>query len=884
MKRALLLILYICTLYQGIAQTSDYSIWNTSRHEYTVGGITVSGTQYVDTALLITLSGLSKGDKLTIPGDEKIGKAIDKLWNNNLFSNIEIAINRIDGNFIFLDINATEIPRLSKKRFVGDVTKNQVNELNDVVGLTNGRALTQASLKNAELAIKDFYLDKGYNRTKVSFSTRPDSTKINHELLTIRVDKGTKVRIDNISIAAVENAYESTLKSKMKEVKERLRFSLKDNRTEFYYQDKVDNRSDYYTSAGFLSLTKTKEFLEPYINLNFFSSAKFDKRKIEAAENNLIDYYNSIGYRDAEILKDTFYYNSAGNINIEIMVNEGNKYYFGDFEWRGNTKYEDKFLERLLSINKGTVYSRSYLSDRIGLAGPGDGSDITSIYQDDGYLFFSINPVEKRIYNDTIDFEMRVTEGPQAIIKNINIFGNDKTNEHVIRREIRTLPGNKYSRADIIRSIRELSNLGYFNPENIIPQPKPNQKDGTVDIDYTVEEKSNDKMELSAGFGGQRLSIFGTFGLSFNNFSLKNIGKPKTWDPLPVGDGQKLNIRLQSNGGTFDTETISFTEPWLAGKKPTALTVMFNRSFISFTNPAYKESRSRDTSIVQYGGTVAISKRVKWPDDNFLFNTSINYTRYKLNQVYDENGSVFIRNFTDGDANNLNFGFGLSRYSIDNPLYPRSGSNIMMNLTLTPPYSLFNGKDYTDKPPSEIFKWVEYQKIKFTAEWYQKIKGNLVFKLAAKYGFMGYYNPEIGFSPFERFRVGGDGLSGLGGMAQNLLSRDIVAQRGYKGPYNSNYGSPIFNKYTFEFRVPVTLNPSSTIYALAFFEAANAWDSYQHYNPFQLNRSTGIGLRAYLPMFGLLGVDFGLGLDRYTPGDKLTQFANFTFMLGQEPQ
>ncbi len=884
MKRSLLFILCLCGHFSTIAQNTDYSIWNTSRHDYTLGGITVSGTQYVDTALLVTLSGLTIGDKLTIPGDEKISGAIDKLWNNNLFSNIEIGINRIDGDFIFLDINATEIPRLSKKRFKGDVTKNQVNELNDRVGLTNGRALTQASLKNAELAIKDYFLEKGYNRTTVSYTTVPDPDKINHELLTIHVNKGQKVRIDNISIAAVENAYESTLKGKMKDVKERLRFSIKDNRTDFYYEDLEDNRDDYYSSLGFLSLTKTKEFLDPYINLNFFSNSKFDKRKIEDAENQLVEYYNSIGYRDAQIAQDTFYYNSSGNINIEIMVSEGNKYYFGDFVWRGNTKYDDKVLNRLLSVKKGEVYSKSYLQERIGNAGPGDGSDISSLYQDDGYLFFSVTPVEKRIHNDTIDFEMRITEGPQAIIKNVNIFGNDKTNDHVIRREIRTLPGNKYSRSDIIRTIRELSNLGYFNPENITPTPKPNQQDGTVDIDYTVEEKSNDKMELSAGFGGATFRIFGTFGLAFNNFSLRNIKNPKTWDPLPMGDGQKLNLRVQSNGSGFDTESISFTEPWLAGKKPTALTVSFFRSFTSFVNPRNETARSRDTSITQLSGTVAISKRVKWPDDNFVFTASTSYSNYNLKHLYNNSSAFFINDFTDGNSNSLNFGLGLARYSIDNPLYPRSGSNISMNLTFTPPWSLFTDKDYSELSPNELYKWVEYQKLKLVAEWYQRIKGNLVFKVAAKFGFMGYYNSDVGFAPFERFIVGGDGLSGAGGMATRLLSRDIVAHRGYKNPYTPNVGSPIFNKYTFEFRVPLTLNPSSTIYTLAFFEAANAWDSYKTYNPFQLNRSAGIGLRAFLPMFGLIGVDYGLGFDSYQPGMKMSQFATFTFMLGQEPQ
>ncbi len=868
-------------------EKSDFSIWDASRHSYTIANISVTGTDHMDTVLLTTLSGLALGDEITVPGDEKISAAIDKLWNNNLFSNIEIRINKIVDDYIFLDIHVTELPRLSKKRFTGTITKAQVNELKDKINLVNGRALTKASLKNAEMAIKDYFLEKGFNRAQVNFSTTPDPGKENYELLTIDVKKGQKVRVDNIYIAAVENAYESTVKSKIKDVKERMKFTLHPNSSKFYYQneDTDEFRNDYWKSLGFLSITKTKEFLQPYINFNVFNSAKFDKKKLKGAKADLVNYYNSIGYRDAEVVKDTFYYNEAGNVNIELLVSEGNKYRFGDFYWRGNTKYDNATLEKLLSIEKGEVYSQSYLSEKLGSAGAGEGADITSLYQDDGYLFFNINPVEKKIYNDTIDFELRITEGPQATIRNINILGNDRTSDHVVRREIRTLPGNKYSRADIIRTMRELQNLGYFNPENIVPQPKPNMQDGTVDIDYTVEERSTDKLELSAGFG-QGLSVFGTFGMSFNNFSLRNISHPETWDPLPMGDGQKLNLRLQSNGRSFNSESISFTEPWLGGRKPTSLTLAFNRTFYSLKRNFSREyGKPRDTSISQLGGSVSISKRIKWPDDNFILSGSVSYTHYILESVFNSSGqTVFIDNFTDGTSNNLNFGVGLSRYSVDNPLYPRYGSNISANIIFTPPYSLFNDKVYEGASPEEKFKWVEYQKLDFIAEWYQRVKGNLVFKMAAKYGFMGYYNGDIGFSPFERYSVGGDGLSGFG-FAQNLLSRDIIAQRGYDKPYNSNVGSPIFNKYTMELRYPISLNPSSTIYALTFLEAANAWDNYKKFNPFHLNRSAGVGIRVFLPMFGLLGVDYGLGIDRYNPNNPgIKNFANFTFMLGREPK
>ncbi len=471
---------------------------------------------------------------------------------------------------------------------------------------------------------------------------------------------------------------------------------------------------------------------------------------------------------------------------------------------------------------------------------------------------------------DTINYEIAVREGPQATIKNIGIFGNDRTNDHVIRRELFTLPGNKFSRTDIIRSIRQISNLGFIDPEKVNPVPKPNQADQTVDIDYNIVEKSSDQLELSAGFGGG-VGFTGTIGIVFNNFSLRNIFNFKEWDPLPMGDGQKLSLRYQSNGLWFNSANFSFTEPWLGGKRPTALTVSGVYGRQSYSESGIYNGSPSDHYLRNFGGGVTLSKRLKWPDDNFVFSYGINYQNYYLKD-YD----YFVSDFRNGTANNLFFRLTLARNSVDQPIYPRSGSNINFTFQFTPPYSLFSDRNYQTATAEQKYKWIEYHKYRFTAEWYQKIAGNLVFKIAAKYGFMGYYNKDIGYSPFERFNVGGDGLSGF----NYFVGRDIIAQRGYE-VYAQN--AVIFNKYTAEVRYPFSLNPSATIFALAFVEGANGWNNFREYNPFKLNRSAGLGVRIYLPMFGLLGLDYGLGFDRLGNGVKFGDATKFTFMLGFEP-
>ncbi|MCD6064720.1 MAG: hypothetical protein K0R82_2631 [Flavipsychrobacter sp.] len=843
--------------------------------EYEIGGITVSGVKYLDEDLLLTVTGLSVGDKVRLPNDEKISRAIRNLWRQELFSDVSITVSKYIGDKVFLDIKVEERPRLSRYNFKG-IKKGEAQELKDKVNLVKSKVVTEATKKDAVVRIQKYFSDKGYGDVAVNVMERVDTGGTNTVILTFDINKGTKTKINQINIAGNSKATDLKLKHTFRSTKEMARLSLHRADKMSLYQDNSRSFGKYIKDFGFLSLTKTLNAVDPYFRYNFFSSSKFDQYKFDDDKVSLIDHYNSLGYRDASIVRDTVYKLPNGNINIDIEVKEGRKYYFGDIEWKGNTKYTNEQLARVLGIKKGDVYNQELLDKRLGkVLSPEGGEDISSLYMDDGYLFFNIDAVETSIIGDTINYEMRVTEGPQATIRNVTIAGNDRTNEHVIRRELRTLPGNKFSRSDLIRSNREIANLGFFDQEKIGIQPRPNAEDGTVDIDYTVVEKSSDQLQLSAGFGGG-VRFYGNVGVTFTNFSLRNIFKPKFWDPLPVGDGQRFSVNFQSNGAYYNSLNFSFTEPWLGGRKPNALTTSMAYTRISpSAGTAGADSSTASTSYLRLiGGGVSLSKRVKWPDDNFVFTYGLNYQNYQLKDY------TLIEGFNNGNSNNLYFKLVLARYSIDQPLYPRSGSNISFTFQFTPPYSSFSNRNYDTETTAEKYKLIEYHKYRFTAEWYQKVSGNLVFKLATKYGFLGYYEPELGFSPFERFQVGGDGLN------QNnfFIGRDIIAHRGYSGPYAS--AATIFNKYTAELRYPFSLSPTATIYGLGFVEVANAWDNFKEYNPFKLNRSAGLGLRVFLPMFGLLGLDYGVGFDRFDRAagrTKLTDIANFTFMLGFEP-
>ncbi|WP_143308099.1 BamA/OMP85 family outer membrane protein [Chitinophaga vietnamensis] len=867
--------------------------------QYEIADITVAGTQYLDKSLLLSLSGLSVGDKVVYPGGDQFTKAIQSLWSQRLFADVTIYVTKIEDNKIWLEIGLIEMPRISGFSFKG-IKKSEADDITTKAGLRKGSVSTQGVKQNVIGVVHKYYGDKGFGNATVKIDEKKDTAQVNAVTLVFNVNKGNKVRINDINIVGNYNIADSKLKKKMKGTKEMTRITLHPD-TYHVYQDSLKEDTDFWKTYGFLQPTRALEQLDPYFRFKLFSSAKFNETKYIEDKGKVIGYYNSKGFRDAIIVRDTTYKSLSNNLNIDMQISEGKKYYFGDITWKGNTRYSDSILTRMLGIKKGDVYNLELLEKRLGKQMSQEGGDISGAYMDYGYLFFQVDPVEIGIRGDTIDYEIRLREGPQATIKEVRIAGNEKTNEHVIRRELRTIPGEKFSRQDLIRSNREIANLGFFNPEKIGMNPVPNIQDGTVDIDYTVEEKANDQLELSAGWGGY-IGLTGTLGVTFNNFSLRNIFKKETWDPLPSGDGQKLSIRVSSNGKAYRSYNFSFTEPWLGGKKRNQFSVSFYSSYqnpYAYTNyykPAWDTTTSPNGHFKVLGASVSLGKQLKWPDDYFTLIYSVNYQQYKL-----KNYNYFgIQGFDNGTSNNINLKFTLARSSVDQQIFPRSGSNFMLSAQYTPPYSLFNpNKDYLSEPKSQQFQFIEYQKYRFNAEWYVPLSRPMgsdnktfVLKVAAKFGYIGSYNSRTTLSPFGRFELGGDGLSNFA-----IYDRDIISQRGYPVYYTSNpsvnpetgqplnyQGFTVFNKYVMELRYPFSLNPSSTIFGLAFVEAANGYADLKDYNPFRLRRSAGIGMRFYLPMFGLLGFDYGIGFDRMQPGQGLKNAAKFTFMLGFEPE
>ena len=863
--------------------------------KYKIRSIKVVGNQFFDENLLMSLSTLNVGDEVQIPGGDNFAKAIHKLMGQNYFSDVSVYITDLKDKEIDVEIDVTERPRLAKFNLLG-VRKSEHDELSGKTGLTPNRVVTENMKITAIEGIKKFYAEKGFQDVKVTIREQNDQIRKNNLVLDFIVDKGPKVRINNINFGG--NLVEETkLKKSLKDIHEKSRMTL------FPMNDKPVivtttpyTFEKYLEEKGFLTFTKTRKVLNPYVRIKL-SSSKFDVKKYDDSKENLLNYYNSLGFRDATIEKDTVYHNAVGNLNIDMQVKEGHKYYFGNLTWRGNTKYADSLLTSILNIKKGDIYNRETFYNKLGKTPTAEGGDVSGLYQDDGYLFFRIDPIETAVYNDTIDFEIRVMEGPQATIKTIRIAGNEKTKDFVIRREIRTIPGDKFSRSLLIRSQREIAQLNYFDQEKIKIDPIPNPEDGTVDINYGVEEKSSDQLELSAGWGGY-IGLTGTLGVTFNNFSSKNIFKKSAWDPLPMGDGQKLSIRVQSNGKAFRSTNFTFTEPWFGGIKRNSLTLsVYNTKYgqtYNATTGLYDPNAGDARYISTTGGTITFARQLSWPDDFFSFSTGINFTRYTLKEYAID--PYNLPNFSNGNVNNLNLRLALQRNSIDQPLFPRTGSTFLLSAQLTPPYSSFDPNFSKKANPYEL---LEYHKWRFNGEWYVplgKPRGEdrnkqFVLKFAAKYGFLGKYDANLQISPFERFQLGDAGLSNQFA----LLGYDIIAQRGYPVYESSNpkinpdqqsskQKFTMFNKYVVEIRYPLSLAASSTIYALGFFEAANGWYSMKDYNPFNLRRSVGVGMRFYLPMFGLLGFDYGVGLDRLTPTNSLKDAARFTFMLGFEPE
>jgi outer membrane protein insertion porin family len=862
--------------------------------EYTIAGITVGGTKAFDQNLIISISGLSVGDKVMIPGTDAFSKAITKLWKQNLISKIEIYFTKLVDRDLYVHFEVTERPRLAEFKFIG-IKKGEKDDLETKVALVKERVVTENMRLSALEAIRKFYYDKGFRNVDVQIKEEQLPALNNAVSLTFLVNKGNKVRVNSVNFAGNESVTEQKLKKQMKGTKEMTRITLYPLSVKNPYTDSSRKLTfkQYIHDAGFLSVSKTKQYIDPYLRFKL-SSAKYNEKKFLEDKEHVLDYYNAQGFRDAVILGDTAIYDSKGNLNVFVKVNEGRKYYFGDIVWRGNTKYSDSILNLLLSIKKGDTYNMELLNKRLGKQPSAEGGDIQSYYMDDGYLFFNVEPIETAVINDTINYEIKLREGSQATYGNISISGNDKTKDYVVRRELRTIPGEKFSRQDIIRTQRELGQLGFINAEKINPQVVPNADNGTVDINWEIEEKSADQLELSAGFGGG-IGLTGTLGITFNNFSIKNIRKKSTWDPLPSGDGQKLSARIQSNGKAFRSYNFSFTEPWLGGKKRNSFTIgysstKYSNAYNQFTGQYCKSCG--DTSYVKTSSfSVSLGKQLKWPDDFFNLIYAFNVQQYKL-----KNYANIFQGLSNGTSTNISLKIALVRNSAGpNPIFPTSGSNFALSGQFTLPYSalgIVSGAENQYKLP-EFHKW------RFNGEWYVPIgrargadkNKQFILKAAAKYGFIGRYNTNLEVSPFERFQLGDAGLSNNFA----LLGYDIVAHRGYpvysssdpkinpESVQNNQYFT-IFNKYTMELRYPFSTSASSTIYGLAFFEAANGWYDFKSYNPFKLRRSAGVGMRFFLPMFGLLGFDYGIGFDRYNQTGGLKGAAKFTFMLGQEPE
>lgn len=841
----------------------DYS----TPQKYEIAGITVSGIEYLDQNVLIMLSGLKIGSRVDIPGEE-ITEAVNKLWEQGLFEDVRITATSIQGDLIFLDIYLAERPRLTKFSFKG-VKKTESDNLRDEMHLTRGDVVTDNLLMRIDNIITTYYYDKGFMDAEINIIQVADTTKPNNVILEIKVDKNEKVKIYQINVHGNKYLNDQKVKAVLKETKEKGLFRP------LYGLDRLI--VDIVWNAMRLKFPDMIEDVQAYVNetirVRIFKTSKFIENNYDDDLRALINKYNEMGFRDARIAKDSISRNEDGTMNIDLWVDEGNQYYFRNITWVGNTKYSSEYLNNILRIQKGDIYNKDLLNTNLSF-NP-SGFDVSALYLDDGYLFFTVDPVEILVENDSIDLEIRMQEGKQATINKITVKGNTKTNDHVVIREIKTRPGELFSREAIIRTVRELGQLKYFNPETITPDVIPNPEQGTVDIIYSVEETSADQIELSGGWGYGR--IIGTLGVSFNNFSLRNFFKKGAWKPVPSGDGQKLSVRVQSYGKGYISYSASFTEPWLGGRKPNAFSVSYYHSL--YSNGLPKSDTNRAYFKIN-GLTFGLGQRLKWPDDFFTLYQAVNLQRYDLYKY------TTIFTFGDGTGiyHNINYNIVLGRNSTaPSYIYPRTGSDLSLSVEVTPPYSFFNDADYSKMADDEKYKWIEYHKWKFSAAYFLEIAPKLVVMGRLKFGYLGAYNPDIGITPFERFYLGGDGLSGY----NNLDGREIIGMRGYGNetltPYyyqDKNVGGTVFAKYTLEIRYPLSLNPSATIYALAFLEAGKAWLYHPAFNPFDLYRSAGFGMRVFLPMFGLLGLDWGYGFDE-VPGLPGANGGQFHFSINQ---
>ena len=839
--------------------------------EYTLSGIEVTGKVSFNEQTIITFTGLEIGSKIRIPGDE-ISLAITKLWKLGLFNDVNFYVKKIEGETILLELELYELPKLNDIKIKG-VKKGKREDIVKETELNKGRVVNDNLITNTKNYIENKYKKDGYFNTKVTINTLADSTNTKVDMV-VFIDRGQKVKISAINFVGNEQLVDKKLKKSFKNTKEKKIYRV-------------------------------------------FKASKFVKDKYKEDLGNLVSKYKEKGYRDARVVTESVIYNKETNkINIDINVEEGKKYYFGDIRFLGNTVYSDQALNSILGIKRGEIYNGVLLEKRIADNSSPDAEDVTNLYQNNGYLWSNINPVEVKTENDTIDFEIRITEGPIAYFNNVTVKGNDKTNDKVIYRELRTRPGEKWNKDLVIRSVRELGQLGFFDAEAIRPEPvNMDPAAGTVDLDWTLVEKGSSQVELQGGYGAG--GFIGTLGLSFNNFSLKNIFNKKAYQPLPMGDGQKMSLRLQASQG-FQVYSLSFTEPWLGGKKPISFFTSISHSK-QFLFDFRSRDVTRDKSFNISTLTVGYGKRLKVPDDYFSISNSVSFSYYDLNNY---NTGLFT--FGNGASRNLSFSSTLTRDSRGlDPIFPDRGSTFSVSTKFSLPYSLFNGIDYANLEnkeeyklrnntvfpidangnvlpvyvnetggntlnyteavadqslvDQERFKWLEFYKVKFSGDWYTKIYKKFVVRTRAEFGFLGAYNSDRGVVPFERFFVGGDGLANFA-----LDGREVIQLRGYpNNSLSSQNGGTVYNKYSMELRYPITMKQSAKIYAMSFLEAGAAFDNFKTFDPFKVQRAAGVGLRVFMPAFGLLGIDFAHGFDPI-PGDAVKSGWQTHFIIGQQ--
>ena len=846
---ALLLAPVVCRA-QGTGVEVDY----THPRAYYIGGLSVTGNTYFSAQQIISQTGLREGMAVEVPGED-ISGAVRRLWLQRYFEDVEIVIDSLNAtrDSAWFSINIKERPRVSRWSFSG-VKSGERKDLEERLNLRRGGEFSEYVEKTSADIIKRYFAEKGFLLCDVKAEVQRDTVVKNAIRVNFAIDKGEKVRIKEIHFIGNENVSDFKLARSMKK-------------------------------------TKSNKFY------NFFHSKKFNDKEYLNDKKLAVSAFNEAGFRDARLVRDSVYYLEPGKLGIDLVFDEGDRYYFRDVTWTGNSVFASSTLNEVLGIGEGDIYDVVTMEKRLFGGGKQNEMDITKLYRDNGYLFFSITPVETNIQNDSVDVELRISEGKQATLNNIIINGNDLTNEKVVRRQIFTRPGYLFSQTDFERSVREIASLGQFDPEAIMKDGGysviPNALDNTVDLVYNVTEKPSSQLEVSGGWGGR--TFVATVGVSFNNFSTHRMFEKGAWRPVPLGDAQNLAFRFQTNGGYYTALTASFTEPWLFGKKPTSLNLSdyYTRQTNSFLQLNILRN---DKQMEVFGFAASLGTRLKWPDNYFVLYNGINWQSYKLTNWY---SGYFI--FDDGIAHNINYSINLSRNSSDQQIYPRSGSEFSLSVQLTPPFSLFRKHDidangnrvpvdswrdinYDNWSGKDRFKWIEYNKWKFSGAVYSRLVGDLVLMTRAQFGYLGYYNRNWGYSPFEGFLVGGDGMSGY-----YSYGTEVISLRGYENysltpqepsKYNTSgysYAGNVYDKFTVELRYPVILQPQSTIYALAFLEGGNCWSDIKKFNPFEIKRSAGVGVRIFLPMVGLLGVDWGYGFDG--PAGQKSQFH---FVIGQQ--